>query len=290
MINRNLKKEVNELHDELNNINNLLDIITSKFNENGIYMIVRDENEKIIYPKNLLGIQNIINIFKSNEYNLDVFKEEKAELYDKENDKYYRITSSFQQLNSKKYKIQLIENISEQKFFELKSKYDHNTGLYNSGTILSKLDECIINLNSFSLVICDIDNFKMINDNYSHVAGDIILKEVSNIFLNHIEDDGYVGRYGGDEFILIFKNYTEQQLQDKMNEIINDIRNININYDNKEINNITISCGAYNVDLNQTNILNLETIRKAFFEYADKALYESKKKGKNQLVIYKKES
>lgn len=290
MINRNLKKEVNELHDELNNINNLLDIITSKFNENGIYMIVRDENEKIIYPKNLLGIQNIINIFKSNEYNLDVFKEEKAELYDKENDKYYRITSSFQQLNSKKYKIQLIENISEQKFFELKSKYDHNTGLYNSGTILSKLDECIINLNSFSLVICDIDNFKMINDNYSHVAGDIILKEVSNIFLNHIEDDGYVGRYGGDEFILIFKNYTEQKLQDKMNEIINDIRNININYDNKEINNITISCGAYNVDLNQTNILNLETIRKNFFEYADKALYESKKKGKNQLVIYKKES
>jgi diguanylate cyclase (GGDEF)-like protein len=124
------------------------------------------------------------------------------------------------------------------------------------------------------VAIIDIDHFKNINDTYGHLFGDEILILVSNILKKSFRSDDLLFRFGGEEFVVLMRNLTEADCFNKLNEIRNTIEE----YDFPKVGSVTISAGAcmFFGDLFYMTIL----------DYADKALFESKSKGRNQVTIY----
>ncbi|NOR57908.1 MAG: diguanylate cyclase, partial [Sulfurimonas sp.] len=126
----------------------------------------------------------------------------------------------------------------------------------------------------FTIVMADIDYFKQINDQYGHQVGDEVLVEISKIFVEHIRAYDIVARYGGEEFVFfiysdaretvtIFKRI-EKLLQEEMIEIDN--------------HKIDLKC-SFGIAEDRDNLSIYELV-----SLADKALYEAKKKGRNQMV------
>jgi len=98
-----------------------------------------------------------------------------------------------------------------QKFSEIKNiaERDGLTGLYNHSKLFADLEAFKNQKEQFCLAFFDLDNFKQINDSLGHFGGDKILKKVAEVFLMHIRDDDLVYRYGGDEFVIIFRNISK---------------------------------------------------------------------------------
>jgi diguanylate cyclase (GGDEF)-like protein len=92
---------------------------------------------------------------------------------------------------------------------------DELTGVYNRRYIFQKLEEIKTHLDLMSyqvrIAIVDIDNFKTINDAFGHITGDRVLRTVSHIMQEVVAQNGYVGRYGGDEFVIILNNISHQE-------------------------------------------------------------------------------
>lgn len=134
---------------------------------------------------------------------------------------------------------------------------------------------------SLKVVMIDIDHFKKINDKYGHLAGDYILREVANIIRNSIRDYDLLCRYGGEEFILLLRGAITLTDTEKLCERIRiQIQDRNFEYRGITIN-LTISIGTcYQED---TSELTIEDI----ILKADKALYQSKKRGRNRITLVK---
>lgn len=129
----------------------------------------------------------------------------------------------------------------------------------------------------YSIVYIDIDYFKNINDLYGHYIGDEIIEVVSTIFREALTDNDFVARYGGDEFVIFFKNIEKEELIAKVENIIKQVNDLRI--DRQKDLRITLSIGiAYCKDEESDRYIDL-------LESADKKLYESKEKGKNQYTI-----
>ncbi len=130
----------------------------------------------------------------------------------------------------------------------------------------------------FSVVLFDVDNFKAINDELGHMAGDHVLKEVVGLATTHIRQNDLVVRWGGDEFVLLIYNDLPQawMVAERLRE---EIRNRDLlagfaGGSGKGL--VTISCGVVMHEAGE--ILDHIIMR------ADAALYESKKRGKNQTM------
>ncbi len=159
--------------------------------------------------------------------------------------------------------------IEERNNLNDKTKIDPLTGIYNR--------RIIENIKNFSVIVmCDIDNFKDINDRFGHNVGDEVIKGVASILKNSIRDSDYVCRFGGDEFFLSFYGCDLETVKKRMNYILYDISN-SLTIPNKIV---TISAGLSIKEDGQ----NIEDIIKE----ADDALYESKRNGKNFVSIFDK--
>lgn len=158
------------------------------------------------------------------------------------------------------------------KELEKLSQTDKLTSLYNRAKLDSILEKEIKLSKRYdeplSLAIVDIDLFKNINDTYGHTIGDIILKEFADILSKNIRETDYVGRWGGEEFLLIFPHTQSQNAQ-----IITE--NLRANIEKYHFHNkikVTASFGIYECkDQNPTKCLSK----------ADKALYEAKNSNRN---------
>lgn len=148
------------------------------------------------------------------------------------------------------------------------SKKDLLTGLYNRKIVNEAY------YNSSCIIMCDIDNFKKINDTYGHNGGDKVLKEVSNILKNSVRSGDYVIRWGGEEF-LIFVDCDIQNTYKLAERIRKKIKTIKITHDDDYITNISMSFGISSVTSSLLSDI----------EAADEALYESKENGKDQVRI-----
>jgi diguanylate cyclase (GGDEF)-like protein len=137
----------------------------------------------------------------------------------------------------------------------------------------------------------DIDNFKAINDKLGHTIGDKTIEWVSNVIETHITDTGIAGRYGGEEFVLIYPNTNEQEAlirAEALREYIcrsplkldhySNIDNTS-NSSQKNTIHITVSIG---ITGQKSSIESLEKL----IDRADKALYQAKKSGKNRCKIF----
>jgi diguanylate cyclase (GGDEF)-like protein len=134
---------------------------------------------------------------------------------------------------------------------------------------------------SLKLVMIDIDHFKKINDTYGHLAGDYILREVAGIIQNSLRAYDLLCRYGGEEFILLLRGAISIGDTEKLCERIRThIQDSNFEYRGITIN-LTISIGAcFQDDINELTLGDI-------IAKADKALYDSKRSGRNRITLVK---
>lgn len=156
----------------------------------------------------------------------------------------------------------------------LTSLYNHRYFHESIQTKIAKGSQAI------HILFCDIDNFKMINDLYGHVVGDLVLKEVASEIRSIIKQDGSVYRYGGEEFVVLLENCTldlATQIAEKMRLKVSSSKVLN-NY-NREAS-ITISIGIASYPEHTGDLEDL-------LNMADKAMYDAKTNGRNQCKIYR---
>ena len=166
---------------------------------------------------------------------------------------------------------------------EVKDQATHDplTGLSNRrsmDTVLpQKLELCKQLKQTFSILIIDIDHFKNINDNFGHPFGDTVLEKLAKSILDSTRDGDFCCRFGGDEFLIAFQKMSTQNTVKKAEFIRQKFGSILLLKDDQRISTtISIGIATYPADGNSIN----ELINKA-----DKALYQAKEKGRNQIVL-----
>lgn len=159
--------------------------------------------------------------------------------------------------------------------------YDTLTSLYNKGaftTILEKEFELSLkNQTDYALIFIDIDYFKKINDQFGHLFGDKVLKHVSYILKTALRTGDFVGRFGGEEFVIALPLTTAPQALQLAENLRQQIEAAPLDAYGHSIN-ITVSCGvsSYSKDSNITEVSML-------LKEADAALYLSKNAGRNRV-------
>lgn len=179
--------------------------------------------------------------------------------------------------NTERY-IVVLEDISK---IEQSMHTDFLTGLLNR----KKIDSLLIDLynnasrynRSFSVIMIDIDHFKIVNDTYGHDIGDYVLKEVAKILNKHTRVVDFVGRFGGEEFLIICpETSTDGAYQFA--------ENIRIAIENNNFKNIKKMTASFGVNSFETNI-HIDKVIKG----ADEALYKAKDSGRNRVVCFNAE-
>jgi diguanylate cyclase (GGDEF)-like protein len=166
------------------------------------------------------------------------------------------------------------------------SHLDELTKLPNRRAFNLHIDE-VFNYNranhiSLGVALIDIDDFKLYNDAYGHLEGDNILEQLGNIIQNHLTKNTFFARFGGEEFIGVFTDQTNEQIQTCLSNICKDIIHSKIiNQETKR--EVTVSIGYHNeLDLSKTTYMKV-------IDYADIALYKAKIYGKNRIEMYTEE-
>ncbi|MBL4935689.1 GGDEF domain-containing protein [Clostridium sp. YIM B02515] len=174
-------------------------------------------------------------------------------------------------------KLEIKHNIM---LLEKKAYTDQLTGIYNrdylENTTNNWLNEAYQKNESVVCLVLDIDRFKCINDEFGHLFGDEVVKQVSRACSNIIREDDLIGRFGGDEFVIILRGASLNDGIKKAEQILETIRSLNINYGDKTID-ITVSIGVTD---------NLDSMAMHFselFRAADMRLYKAKRSGRNQI-------
>lgn len=128
------------------------------------------------------------------------------------------------------------------------------------------------------VMMMDIDHFKKYNDNKGHLKGDICLKEISKLFTRiTIERNVEIYRYGGEEFVGFYYGHDEEKLDSLANYIVEQVRNLNIEFKESETKVVTISLGyTFSKPSDDYGINYL-------IDIADKALYLAKNGGRNTI-------
>jgi len=129
-----------------------------------------------------------------------------------------------------------------------------------------------------TLAMFDIDNFKAINDDYGHVAGDTVIKFVADTVRQEIREVDVAGRYGGEEFAVLFPQTSVQEALQVTERIRKTLEKAVIEFDHQKIT-FTASFGLASLEACHTSA-------KVWVKDADTALYQSKENGKNQCTIY----
>jgi diguanylate cyclase (GGDEF)-like protein len=175
-----------------------------------------------------------------------------------------------------------IETLGE--FLNL-SIIDPLTGIYNRRYLDGRLNKIIKSfarsISKLSLLMIDIDYFKNYNDTYGHDAGDKCLKKVTTAFSQCIgRDDDFIARYGGEEFVIVLPNTDEDGAQVIANRVLNKLNEFHIPHEKSDIADyVTVSIGC------TTGTVKHLQVGSDYIKCADKALYESKKNGRNRYTF-----
>jgi diguanylate cyclase (GGDEF)-like protein len=162
---------------------------------------------------------------------------------------------------------------------------DTLTGLLNRGHVLSRIREELLRSDRYaktmSLVMLDLDGFKNINDRFGHAAGDRVLRIVSEVMLKAVRSIDIVGRYGGDEFIIILPETDTYFAAHMAERLRSDIAKADISrsLSDRMAQKITASIGIATFPLHGTS-------PDVLIEHADEALYRAKAGGRDRVVVY----
>lgn len=150
---------------------------------------------------------------------------------------------------------------------------DYLTGVLTRRALFSRLKSINCDKSPYSVIMADIDNFKQINDLFGHQAGDKVLKELGEILKENLRRNDFVGRYGGEEFLIVLPNTDKERAKFVAEKLRKFIENRQFSFPGKRI---TVSFGV--ADCREGR--KVENV----LELADRRLYKAKKSGKNRVV------
>lgn len=181
--------------------------------------------------------------------------------------------------------IACIKNIHDKKMEELeiidKAQKDQLTGLYNKVVTRLLIEDYLDNdkfLQNGALVLLDLDNFKRVNDCLGHLVGDRLLVDISRELHDLFGEKHILGRFGGDEFLIFIKDFSDQTLLVENLQSILRICHKKFSYQN-EVIEVSGSLGISLYPEHGQDYLSL-------YEKADRAMYKAKSLAKNQYAIY----
>jgi diguanylate cyclase len=202
-------------------------------------------------------------------------------------DKYRRLLVDFQRLEAdyEKAKQELkIRDVELQAVLAQTNEVTNTdvlTFLPNRRKIIVELQEEVIRSNRYgtplSISILDIDHFKKVNDTYGHTTGDETLRSVAARLRDHIRHPDIIGRYGGEEFLIVLPNSEVKAAADQASRLCQQVRTMQIEANNHVLS-VTISIGIAQFRVGQENW-------EGFLHRADEALYKAKGSGRDQWVV-----
>lgn len=157
---------------------------------------------------------------------------------------------------------------------------DSLTGVFNRRTILESLEKELHRSHRyekvFGIIIMDIDFFKMINDTYGHQTGDQVLRSVCDNIRENIRVNDVIGRYGGEEFLIIMPETDNDHAAIAAEKLRSAVESMSVSQESVHVK-VTASFGvsSYRPDDDTKMII----------ARADKAVYESKKNGRNRVTV-----
>ncbi len=165
----------------------------------------------------------------------------------------------------------------------IKSSVDRLTGVFIRNVVEKHVDSIVKRMKNtyypFSLFMIDIDKFKNVNDTYGHRRGDEILIKLGAVLKSSVRKDDLVGRYGGEEFIVVVNNVESEEayeIAEKMRVAVKDAKLLG------QDGELTVSIGVSSYPKDGDHFSRL-------VENADIALYESKRNGRNLVTAYSRE-
>jgi len=155
---------------------------------------------------------------------------------------------------------------------------DSLTGLYNHIAIINLLAKAIADArrhkHALSYAMIDIDHFKKVNDTYGHQAGDTVLKVLATFLSQNVRESDIIGRYGGEEFCLVFPHTSMDEAEKLMNKIRIRFKEITHRWGDETFHT-TFSCGVCQ--------WNKEMDVVGFIGHADQAMYNAKESGRDKV-------
>ncbi|WP_421858439.1 PleD family two-component system response regulator [Oceanicaulis sp.] len=188
------------------------------------------------------------------------------------------------QLKRKRYADALRERLDESLEMSVR---DALTGLFNRRYTVSRLRQALDGLNAshepLTVGLIDIDHFKRINDTWGHNAGDQVLQEICARLGGELRAIDVAGRYGGEEFLVVFSNTTAKEASDAMERARLAVCATPITLrETGDVIDVTMSAGIAEAFMDDS----VETL----IERADTALYEAKRSGRNRVIEAKRKA
>ena len=177
-----------------------------------------------------------------------------------------------------------LDGIIQDKIYRM-ATIDSGTQTFNKKYILDTLESELRSHHNrripLSIIYFDLDHFKQVNDTYGHNAGDLVLKETAKIVSEVIRKDDTLGRFGGEEFVVVLPNTDLEickSLAERIRRAIATHNYLLTQDDGEEVNHKqTVSLGVYQLDDTITTV-------EKFLEQADRRLYLSKSSGRNRVT------
>ncbi|MEL7648214.1 MAG: GGDEF domain-containing protein [Sedimentibacter sp.] len=211
----------------------------------------------------------------------------------------YLITSCPVKINDETYVMEMLKDITDTGIIQTSGEADYEelektieklnkkvimdelTDVFNRRYINERLPADLYHAasgkTSLSLILLDLDKFKQLNDSYSHVAGDAILKEVGNILKYNVrKGTDWVARYGGDEFLICLPGADEEAAAGIAEDIRQEIEHMEIRFGKDKLKT-TASIGVYTM---KAEMLSMEEI----IRRTDMKMYQAKSRGRNAVV------
>lgn len=154
-------------------------------------------------------------------------------------------------------------------------EYDALTGLYNRRSGETRIEKIAQEYKYFCVAICDIDFFKKFNDSFGHECGDVVLKTVAKVLQDAMIGKGFASRWGGEEFLLVFKDMQLDKAYGILLGIQDTLSKTEVEYQDDK-HTVTMTIGV--VEHQEENGPFIDIRR------ADEKLYEGKQNGRNRVV------
>ena len=178
------------------------------------------------------------------------------------------------------YKV--VEYYDGEKKLQEKLSTDYLTQLHTRFSIYENIKQAMHDYYFSGKDVCvamlDIDFFKKVNDTYGHDKGDMVLRTLSRVISQYTDDTIHAGRYGGEEFLILFSGYTRKQAGKILEGMLTNFRNQEYDFLPEDVI-ITFSAGFTYLDNKNIDV-------EGFIKCADEALYYSKEHGRNQITYY----